>query len=185
MLKVVIVEKNGSLRNLLIKEFNIEELYKKCGFKKSNDFIKQVNWDVEFEGEKYKLSLYAKTDGRHNNENKYEFPPPIDSTLFFGSCAIIASRNNEYVHLTKDVWEKMYDKLYGGFEDLSATAEQDELEEDELANIPDEYKTKSGYLKDGFIVDTNSEDTISEESDNYLEHLDPELSEESYLSEVE
>ena len=47
-LKVFIVEKNGTLRNLAVKEFNINELYKKCGFKKSGDFIKQVNWSVKY-----------------------------------------------------------------------------------------------------------------------------------------
>lgn len=186
-LKVVIVEKNGTLRNLAVKEFNINELYKKCGFKKSGDFIKQVNWNVKYEGQTYNVSLYAKTEGRHNNENKYEFPPPIDTKLFFGSCALVASLNDEYINLNDEMWSKMYNKLYGGFEDLSKTAEEDELEEDELEKVPDKYKTKTGYLKDGFIVDSNSEDLSngdedeSEEGSNYLDNLDPELTEEEYI----
>jgi len=189
-LKVVIVEKNGTLRNLAVKEFNINELYKKCGFKKSGDFIKQVNWSVKYEGQIYNVSLYAKTEGRHSNENKYEFPPPIDTKLFFGSCALVASLNDEYINLNDEMWSKMYNKLYGGFEDLSKTAQEDELEEDELENVPDKYKTKSGYLKDGFIVDSNSEDLSNgdeedededEEGINYLDNLDPELTEEEYV----
>lgn len=186
-LKVVIVEKNGTLRNLAVKEFNINELYKKCGFKKSGDFIKQVNWSVKYEGQTYNVSLYAKTEGRHNNENKYEFPPPIDTKLFFGSCALVASLNDEYINLNDEMWCKMYNKLYGGFEDLSKTAEEDELEEDELEKVPDKYKTKTGYLKDGFIVDSNSEDLSNgdededEEESNYLDNLDPELTEEEYV----
>lgn len=186
-LKVVIVEKNGTLRNLAVKEFNINELYKKCGFKKSGDFIKQVNWNVKYEGQTYNVFLYAKTEGRHNNENKYEFPPPIDTKLFFGSCALVASLNDEYINLNDEMWSKMYNKLYGGFEDLSKTAEEDELEEDELEKVPDKYKTKTGYLKDGFIVDSNSEDLSNgdededEEGSNYLDNLDPELTEEEYV----
>lgn len=185
-LKVVIVEKNGTLRNLAVKEFNINELYKKCGFKKSGDFIKQVNWNVKYEGQTYNVSLYAKTEGRHNNENKYEFPPPIDTKLFFGSCALVASLNDEYINLNDEMWSKMYNKLYGGFEDLSKTAEEDELEEDELEKVPDKYKTKTGYLKDGFIVDSNSEDLSNgdedeDEGSNYLDNLDPELTEEEYV----
>lgn len=183
-LKVVIVEKNGSLRNLAVKEFNIKELYKKCGFKKAEDFINQVKWNVKYEGQTYNVSLYAKTEGRHNNENKYEFPPPIDTKLFFGSCALVASMNGEYANLNDEMWKKMYNKLYGGFETLSKTEEEDELEEDELENLPDKYKTKSGYLKDGFIVDSNSDDLSNSGDDNsssYLDHLDPELSEEEYI----
>jgi hypothetical protein len=186
-LKVVIVEKNGTLRNLAVKAFNINELYKKCGFKKSGDFIKQVNWSVKYEGQTYNVSLYAKTEGRHNNENKYEFPPPIDTKLFFGSCALVASLNDEYINLNDEMWSKMYNKLYGGFEDLSKIAEEDELEEDELEKVPDKYKTKTGYLKDGFIVDSNSENLSNgdededEEGSNYLDNLDPELTEEEYV----
>lgn len=183
-LKVVIVEKNGSLRNLAVKEFNIKELYKKCGFKKAEDFINQVKWNVKYEGQTYNISLYAKTEGRHNNENKYEFPPPIDTKLFFGSCALVASINDEYTNLNDEMWSKMYNKLYGGFETLSKTEEEDELEEDELEKIPEKYKTKSGYLKDGFIVDSNSDDLSNSGDDNsssYLDHLDPELTEEEYV----
>jgi hypothetical protein len=49
----------------------------------------------------------------------------------------------------------MYEKLFGGFEDLAATAIEDENEVDELKNVPKENKTKSGYLKDGFVVDSS------------------------------
>ena len=43
--------------------------------------------------------------------------------------------------------------MFGGFENLDASAKEDEMEEDELENVPDELKTKSGYLKDDFVVD--------------------------------
>jgi len=86
-LTVVIVEKGASLKSLSIKDFKLEELYKKCGFKKSEDFIKQTEWNVKFDGKKYFVEVFAKTEGRPNSENKYDFPPPIDTKLFFGSCA--------------------------------------------------------------------------------------------------
>ena len=89
-LSIVIVEKEGTLKTLSIKDFKLEELYKKCGFKKGDDFIKQVEWNAKYEGEKYYIEVYAKTEGRANSENKYDFPPPIDSKLFFGNCAILA-----------------------------------------------------------------------------------------------
>ena len=47
--------------------------------------------------------------------------------------------------------EKIYEKLFGGFEDLTLTAIEDENEIDELENIPKEKKTKQGYLKDDQI----------------------------------
>jgi len=171
-LDIIIVEKNASLKILCAKDFKEEELYKKCGFKKSDDFTKQTEWKIKIHGNKYLVQVYAKTHGRANNENKYDFPPPIDTTLFFGNCAIIAKKmetidditsNYKYTNLTLDLWNKIYEKLFGGFEDLAATAEEDENEFDELELIPKEKKTKSGYLKDGFVVDDKEEDEIDDE----------------------
>ena len=160
---IVIVEKTGVTKSLTIKEYNEEELYKKCGFKKATDFSKQTEWIVKLEGKKYLVSLYGKIDGKANTENKYDFPPPVDSTLFFGSCALTCMLMQEdktflLTSLSVEMWTKMYEKLFGGFEDLAATAAQDEMEVDELAGIPKEKKTKDGYLKDGFVVDSDEGD---------------------------
>jgi len=203
-LNIIIVERTGTLKSLAIKDFKLEELFKKCGFKKSDDFIRQVEWNVKYDSKKYYIEVFAKTDGRPNSENKYDFPPPIDSKLFFGSCAILAylkkdDGNKGYTDLTLQLWNKIYEKLFGGFEDLSATAKEDEEEEDELANVPKEKKTKQGYLKDGFVVDSSDIDDEqsgsgtessteeeleddSEENDNdiVIEDIGSELSEESY-----
>ena len=53
---------------------------------------------------------------------------------------------------------------------------------DELANIPADKKTKTGYLKDGFVVSDNSSDDKTSEVDLDIssEDIGSELSEESY-----
>jgi hypothetical protein len=120
----------------------------------------------------YYIKVFAKTDGKANYENKYDFPPPIDTKLFFGNCAIVASLKKDgaaFTDLSLLLWEKIYEKLFGGFEDLSATAAEDEAEEDELDKIPKELKTKQGYLKDGFVVDSSDTD---EEDDDSFETID-------------
>ena len=172
-LNIVIVERTGSLKSLAIKDFKLEELFKKCGFKKSDDFIKQVEWNAKYDSKKYYIEVFAKTDGRPNSENKYDFPPPIDTKLFFGSCAILAYLKKDdgtksYTDLTLQLWNKIYEKLFGGFEDLAATAKEDEEEEDELANVPKEKKTKQGYLKDGFVVDSSDGDEDQSSSDTEI-----------------
>jgi hypothetical protein len=207
-LSIIIVEKDGNLKTLTIKDFKLEDLFKKCGFKKGDDFVKQVEWNAKYDGKKYYIEVFAKVEGRHNSENKYDFPPPIDTKLFFGNCAILAYIKKEdssklYIDLSLPLWNKIYEKLFGGFEDLASTAVEDEEEEDELVNIPKEKKTKNGYLKDGFVVDSSdteeeistlnteeSEENDSEENegtdeteldnDIVIEDLGSELSEESY-----
>lgn len=178
-LNIVIVEKTGQLKLLSIKDFKEEELFKKCGFKKDEDFKKQHQWNIKINSEKYIAQVFAKTEGRANSENKYDFPPPIDTKLFFGNCAIVCqkqdvNKNGKFIYsnLTIELWEKMYEKLFGGFEDLAATAEEDENEIDELKNIPKEKKTKSGYLKDGFVVDSSETEEEYDGSSNSDENDD-------------
>ena len=198
-LEIIIVDKTGSLKSLTIKDYKDDELFKKCGFKKADGFEKQTEWSVKIGGMKYKISVHAKTEGRANSENKYDFPPPVDNHLFFGSCAVVAKNDkNVNTNLSLELWNKIYEKLFGGFEDLVATANEDENEEDELANVPKEMKTKNGYLKDGFVVDTDdetnvkgdddetsessetTEDEDEDEDDKDSEDIGSELSEESY-----
>jgi hypothetical protein len=166
-LNIVIVETNGSLKKTLFKKFNEENLYKKCNLKKPADFEKKTKWSVNIDGLKYVVFLFAKEKGRANNENKYDFPPPVDNKLFFGNCVLFAkNEDNEYIDLTIELWNKIYEKLFGGFENLDSTAAEDEDEEDELDDIPAEMKSKDGYLKDDFVVDEEDEpDEEAEEDD--------------------
>lgn len=187
---IVIVEKSGTLKSVLVKDFKDEDLFKKCGFKKGDDFTRQVEWSIKHNGDKYFVSVYAKTDGRANSENKYDFPPPIDTKLFFGNCAIVARFKKddsqfEYVNLTVELWEKFYEKLFGGFEDLALTGGDDDEEEDELATIPKEKKTKKGgYLKDGFVVDSDSTDEDEYETEEDDESTEDETEESNSTGEI-
>jgi len=212
-LMIVIVDKSGTLKSLNVKEYKEEELFKKCGFKKADGFVKHTVWPIKIDGQKYNVAMYGKLDGKANMENKYDFPPPVDTKLFFGACALVATtadkdkeKEPQLHNLSVELWEKMYEKLFGGFENLALTAVEDEEEEDELAAIPASKKTKNGgYLKDGFVVDTesssehsgsgsssgsddddseddlvDSEETSDPEMPLLLEDIGSELSEESY-----
>ena len=176
-LNVIIVEKAGTLKSLAVKDFKLEELYKKCGFKKGDDFLKQTEWTFKTEDKKYYIEVYGKTDGRPGAENKYDFPPPIDSTLLFGNCAIIAYSKKDdakktFIDLTLPLWNKAYEKLFGGFEDITKDANDDIESDDELAKVPKSKKTKQGYLKDGFVVDSSDGDATESSSSNEDEEDD-------------
>jgi len=181
-LTIVIVDKTGVLKTLNVKDYKQDELYKKCGFKKADNFNLQTEWNVKLEGQKYLISVYGKLDGKANMENKYDFPPPIDKKLFFGSCALVGmikddTNNKSFINLTIELWNKIYEKLFGGFEDLALTCADDEDEEDELAKIPKNMKTKKGgYLKDGFVVDSSDAEEEDEESGSNSEEDEDEES---------
>ena len=191
-LSIIIIEKLGAIKLLTVKDYKEEELYKKCGFKKDDGFAKRTEWSkIKIDGQQYSVSVFAKINGKANMENKYDFPPPIDNELYFGSCALVCKQKdikminevpNDYVYhsFTLELWTKIYEKLFGGFENLADTCYEDEHEIDELANIPADKKTKSGYLKDGFVVSDNSSATDEVDLDISSEDIGSELSEESY-----
>lgn len=180
---IVIISKAGSLSECVVETKNqttIEELTillsKKCGFRNPEGFSCYHTWryrnkhrhpfttaenSMATEIPKYiYVDIWAKTDGRAGQENKYELPPPIDEQLFFGNMALVARIDKENaIHLTIELWNKIYEALFGGFEDLTSTAAEDEKEVDELDSVPAYKKTSNGYLKDGFVVEDDSEDT--------------------------
>jgi hypothetical protein len=173
MKKVVTISKGGSVKDEKIKSFNLDEIYKKCKLKKADNFSLRHSWSFKNQW----ISLYAKDKGRANSENKYDLPPPIDSNLYFGTMILIKHKNkkpknNEVLDFTKEEWLKLYEKLFGGFEDLGD--EDSYSEEDE--EIPDELKTKHGYLKDGFVVssegDEEDEDYVPNDEEEEEEHED-------------
>jgi hypothetical protein len=155
MPSVIIIEKNASIKSHNIKVFSEDDLYKKVGFKTKDGFSRQTTWNVEVDKTAYSIELYAKTTGRAGQENKYDFPPPVDKTLFFGGCVLVRRKGDEVVNLTEKEWEKIYEHLFGGFEDIGDEDSEYESEDDLSADVP---VTKNGYVKDGFVVDDDDEE---------------------------
>jgi hypothetical protein len=162
MASFLIVQKDGNIKETAVKNMKEDELYKKAGFRSADGFKLHASWTVENVNNKtYSIQVYGKTDGKANQENKYEFPPPIDNTLFFGSCLILNKNGEQMDNLTTSEWDAIYDKLYGGFEDLNSDGESES--DDEEDDVP---RTKSGYVKDGFIVDDDDEQDGEEEDED-------------------
>ena len=159
----IVIEKTGSLKNA--KTADTADLYKKCGFKSSDGFKCEHTWSVEFNDTEYKLEIYGKVNGRAGSENKYEFPPPIDNVLFFGSCAAILYVNDKMTDMGTQEFKDIMEHLYGGYEDLGGDDDDDEDDDDDdVIGLP---KTKHGYVKDDFVVssDAEDEDDMSDEDE--------------------
>lgn len=158
MPSVLIIEKLGKITETNINSETL--LYKKAGYKTSEGFEIAHRWKVPVEeeglggGEGMRdIILYAKTKGRAGTENKYEFPPPVDTILFYGNCILVKkNEKDEIENLTNKEWENIYDYLYGGFEDLEET-ENDEEEDDEEEEEDDEDDDEILNDYDGVVVD--------------------------------
>lgn len=160
MPSLILIEKTGKLKSIKMDGLDIPDLCKKCGFKSIEGFSHAHTWAVSFNEIEYKLCLYGKTEGRANSENKYEFPPPMDNTLFFGSCVVINMENDVASDMSVKEFEDIMEHLYGGFEDVDSE-EETESDDDDLG-LP---KTKDGYVKDDFIVDSDEEDGGDDDDD--------------------
>jgi hypothetical protein len=154
---IIIVEANGTLKEQSVRSISDDEMYKKAGLKSADGFTKGTTWNVPIDGKTYDVSLYGKTVGRAGQENKYEFPPPVDSVLYFGKCVLV----NNGGDLKLAEWNRVYEHLFGGFDDIGADDSDEEEEElEEGAQL-----TKAGYLKDDFVVDDDDDDGDEEEEE--------------------
>jgi hypothetical protein len=168
---IIIIEKSGAIKELSVRDFSEDQLYKKAGFKTADDFTKHTSWKVVVQNKSYIVDIYGKITGRAGQENKYDFPPPIDNTLFFGSCVLVNRLPGGGVSdLSAKEWNSIYEELFGGFEDIG---DEDTDEDEDDDDDPDgEPRTKEGYVKDGFIVDDDEEDEDEDEEEDEDEDED-------------
>lgn len=171
MVQIIIVEKSCAIKETPFQsDWTAEHLSKKAGFKTSKDFTKKTTWNLD---DDHKITLYAKEQGRAGQENKYDFPPPVDNQLFFGNCVLTCQNgDNEYIDLTSKLWKVCYESLFGGFEDIGDESDEEDSGEDDEDEELD--KTKQGYAKDGFVVEDegDEEDEDEDEDDDEDEYDD-------------
>lgn len=170
MVKVILIEKNATVKETKILKFDKENIYKKCKLKNNDNFEKRTTWKMN---DNTNVTLFSRDEGRASSENKFELPPPVDNNLFFG-CMILCAHsdddltNDNVKDLNLSDWKKLYEKLMGGpGEDLGdEDSERSEDEEDIDLDDLDE----NGYLKDSFLVDDKEEIEIGGNSDEENEY---------------
>ena len=189
--EIVIIKKNGDFNSSTLPEGGIDDLYKRCSFKKPDGFNLACSWTIPGDTKIF-IRVYGKTSGRAGAENKAELPPPVDKVLFFGNIAIVASQGSALnkskpISLSVQRLHELLDLLSGGSEDLggSKNDECDALEDaaHEVV-LRSELKKRGvkliseGYAKDGFVVDDiemiEDVDDVEDATDNDVEEDDEE-----------
>ena len=155
MIQGVLVHRSGELSQLNVN-CSEETLYKRCGFKTPNDFKAQTSW----KNNDSTIYLYGKHTGKANTENQREFPPPVESKLFYGKCVLLQKdAEGALQNFTVPDWEKFYSEKTGGEESIGS---QDTAMSEDTEQYPEEEYTKEGYhmtgVDAGFIVDDELEE---------------------------
>ena len=164
MVKLVVIGKGGDVKRATLNGADRGNLYRKAGIKTPGDFSRRTVWTVSGQKGKLEVELWARKKGRAGTENKYDFPPPVDAELYFGTCVLMRRdpTTGEPMDLSVQEWNSMYEGLLGGFDDLS----DETSSEDELDALSPSMRTRDGYAKDGFVCDGSSDgDSEGDDSD--------------------
>ena len=173
MIKILIIEKED------IKEDTnegIDNLYKKCRFKKSEDFQ-----EIEtFNYKKINIKLFGKLKGKSNNKYTYKFRE-IEKTIY-GPCCVIALKDKQYIDINKELFKDFLDnkiledqesnqnneknKENEENEENVENEENDEDDEDDEEDKESEYGGKDNQEKDEVeIKDEDDQEELYEENE--------------------
>ena len=102
MSKVIIIEKNKTITETICSD--LDELYKKCKFKKPDNFIK-IHEFSQSRLHNMKYCLYGRLQGKSATINEYRFSG-FDKKIY-GACAVILTNlDNKMVDIIADDWIK-------------------------------------------------------------------------------
>ena len=101
MSKIIIIEKNKTITQTICSD--LDELYKKCKFKKPENFIKIHEFSHSLDAMKY--CLYGRLQGKSATINEYLFNG-FDKKIY-GACAVILTDlDNQMVDIIANDWIK-------------------------------------------------------------------------------
>ena len=176
---IVIVEKTGIMKQVTIKNALTNsnpslELYKKCGFKKADDFTKLGEWQAnEAEGTDAVIELYGKNVGKRSNKNDTNICSSV-----YGNCALVLKKEGKYVPLSLECCKKHI------FKTPSASKHCDDVKDDS-AYLEDASHRNGGNNYFAGIKDSCSQDADVEQVATVAEpkKIIYELTDEDYESE--
>ena len=178
MVQILKIEKTGDIT--YSKTSDINELYKKCGFRKSEGFGKITSWEKNIETNNVNIELWGRTNGKPNIKNNYEFPQPFNKTIY-GNCCLIQMQNNAITDLDKDLWDKLHIVDKSHIVDKTSTPIINHLEKTHTIPIENTISSKCVLEKtDNKKTDNDDSDddmSISEDDD----YPNSELKEDSYI----
>ena len=151
------IEKTGDIKDIKIS--NINELYKKCGFRKDNGFEKIINWEKKIDGKNTNIELWGRTSGKNNIKNNYKFPEPFNKNIY-GNCSLIYKEDNEIFDLTEELWNKMY--IVDNTTQIEVKSDETIL--DDSNNNGLEYDNNIDSDIDDISISNNEDSELQEES---------------------
>ena len=134
----IIVKKTGELKVVKINgvskvsEVQIENKHIVSVFnsniRNSKKFKENFKRYCDWELDEYVISIFGSKEGKAGSENKFDWPPPEDTDIYFGEILIIKSKDNIIQDINKNIFSEFIDISFGGFEDLGSKDTEEEYD---------------------------------------------------------
>lgn len=166
MTQVIIIEKEN-LKEEVIDDMN--NLYKKCKFKKQEDFLELMSWNYK----DFIFKLFGKVKGKSHTKFLYKFPD-FEKNIY-GNISIICLYKDQYYDLDLNLWNEFLNNYKKNIseENFEKTILENENEEEEELDDDDDEKEEEEEKE-------NQEEELDEKLDNENKE---EVSEEEELEE--
>ena len=136
----VLIKKNCDKKEIYID--NIKKLSKNKNIENKGDGKIKLLYVWTFDNNDLNVLLYGWDRGNYKNINKFELPDPLENKIYFGDLIFILKEKDEYLKFTKKDFEEFYEEMFGGFESIENTSD-----EDNFYNIEDDdYDYNDGFL---------------------------------------
>ena len=154
----------NSINDLDISNFpsNIKALFGKDDMSRECDF--------NYKGKT--ISVFAFNNGVAGKENKFELPPPIDQTIYFGCIIVIAHVDNNISTITPELFDDFYETVFEGFVSLGGSDTWSEEEEEDTDD-------RDFIVDDDYVEFEEGAEEEEEEEEEYV--MSDEDEEEGYI----
>ena len=165
MTKILILEKENIKEEIVD---NIDNIFKKCKFKKMEDFIEIEKWYYE----ELTIKLLGKIKGKTTNKIIHNIKN--QEKIVYGLSALIAMKNNIFIDLNKELWNKFLDYNENkelnveNSENIILNDDDDDIEEEEDDEEEDK-ESDEGEKENQDKEDIENKDDDDEEDDQSFE----------------
>lgn len=139
------ITKDGQLKELAIKEYSVDSLYRRAGFKQASGFGEKLRWTETIGGDSRTILAFGKTVGRAPQKNVFRFPAETlglsgdvdggDQSVFFGNIILVAMAGDALAGLKKVAFSQAME-AWTFFSESAPSADAPSKERGEVESPP-------------------------------------------------
>ena len=165
--------KNSYFKEIKVKNIDIENIYKKCGYKSNNNFKKLYQWNYCPNGTDSScvIELWSKEDNKVKTYNNHPLFIKYNIKININNkCIFLLKNNTNYINLNSEIFSAFFNLqetiAFNTNEDNNGSVYEDVIEE----TCNDEFKNIANVpLKEILKTDKNISDDFAYASDNHSE----------------